>query len=91
MSYVYPIFVKEHENYFLVFVPDLKLYTEGKTLSDAILNAKEVIELDINARNEIGKEIPKPSDTDEALNKVKQDADEDFDYSDGKIIYVCCN
>ena len=41
MKSAYPVFIAEHNNDFLVFVPDFEIYTEGKSMTDAM--EKELI------------------------------------------------
>ena len=41
----YPVLIKECGNDFLVFVPDLEIYTEGDSFPDAIVMARDAIGL----------------------------------------------
>ena len=45
MKQVYPVFIAEYKKDFLVYVPDLEIYTEGKSMVDAIEMAREAIGL----------------------------------------------
>ncbi len=38
MKGIYPVLIKESGSDYLVFVPDLDLYTEGKDMQDAFIN-----------------------------------------------------
>ena len=45
MKKVYPIIIKQNGKDFLVFVPDMEIYTEGKDEFDAIVMARDAIGL----------------------------------------------
>ena len=64
-KYAYPaVFTKEDSGYF-VDIPDIKpCYTEGKTLEEAVINAKDVLESRIEFALERNEELPNPSDID---------------------------
>ena len=87
MKQVYPTFITEHEGSFLVYVPDMDIYTEGISLADAIEMARDAIGLKGMDFEDDGKELPLPSSQEEALKKAKGDADI-FDYSNGLLTYV---
>lgn len=87
MKQVYPTFIAEHEGDFLVFVPDMELYTEGKSLVDAIEMARDAIGLKGIDLEDDGKEIPVPSSPEMAIRKAKEEADI-FDYSTGMLTFV---
>ena len=84
----YPVLIKECANDFLVFVPDLEIYTEGDSFPDAIVMARDAIGLKLMDLEDDSIDIPEPSTTKEALDKARKDADEDFDYSDGVLTFV---
>jgi predicted RNase H-like HicB family nuclease len=42
---VYPTFIAEYESDFLVYVPDMDIYTEGKSMVEAIEMARDAIGL----------------------------------------------
>ena len=88
MKEAYPVFVKECGNDYLVYVPDMEIYTEGKSLVDAIEMARDAIGLKGLTIEDDKKEIPAPSTMETAYEKAKADADEDFDYSDGILTLV---
>ena len=88
MKNAYPTFIEKNNNDYLVFVPDMKIYTEGKSIADAIEMARDAIGLKgIDFEND-GDKFPEPSTPEQALIKAKEDADEDFDYSKGLLTYV---
>jgi len=64
-KYAYPaIFEKEESGYFVNF-PDIHpCYTEGKTLEEAVIMAKEVLESRIEIALERNEPLPLPSSTD---------------------------
>lgn len=84
----YPVFVKQAASDFLVYVPDLELYTEGSDLADAIVMARDAIGLKLLDFKDDKAGYPEASDPAAALQKAKEDADEEFDYSDGLLTYV---
>lgn len=84
----YPVFIKQNAGDHLVFVPDLEIYTEGTSFEDAIAMARDAIGLKGITYEDDGRELPERSDPVLALKKAKEDADEDFDYSDGILTYV---
>lgn len=87
MKQVYPTFiVKEKEDY-LVYVPDLEIYTEGKDFVDAIEMARDAIGLKGIDFEDDGKELPEPSTQEAAFDMAKETQDV-FDYSVGVLTYV---
>lgn len=88
MKEAYPVFVKECGNDYLIYVPDMEIYTEGKSLVDAIEMARDAIGLKGLTIEDDKKEISAPSTMETAYEKAKADADEDFDYSDGLLTLV---
>ena len=87
MKVVYPVFIAEHKNDYLVYVPDMDIYTEGKNLADAIEMARDAIGLKGIDLEDDKKELPTPSSHDEVMKKAKEDADV-FDYSKGILTLV---
>lgn len=87
MKQVYPTFIAEYEGSFLVYVPDMDIYTEGISLADAIEMARDAIGLKGIDLEDDGKELPVPSTQAEAMSKAKEDTDI-FDYSTGLLTYV---
>lgn len=72
---------------YLVFVPDFEIYTEGKSIVDAIEMARDAIGYKAMAFQDDGKELQKASSYDEAVAAAKADTDI-FDYSQGIITMV---
>jgi predicted RNase H-like HicB family nuclease len=64
-KFTYPaIFEKEENGYFVSF-PDISpCYTEGSTLEEAVIMAKDVLESRIEIALEKGESLPIPSDID---------------------------
>ena len=64
-KYAYPaVFVKEESGYFIRF-PDIQpCYTEGSTLEEAAIMAKDVLESRIEVALEQGETLPIPSNMD---------------------------
>lgn len=87
MKQVYPAFIAEYEGTFLVYVPDMDIYTEGTSFADAIEMARDAIGLKGIDLEDDGIELPFPSTQEESVNKAKEDT-EIFDYSTGLLTYV---
>lgn len=87
MKQVYPVLIAEYKKDFLVFVPDMEIYTEGKSMVDAIEMARDAIGLKGIDFEDDGKAIPLPSTREGAINRAKEDADI-FDYSTGILTLV---
>ena len=64
-KYAYPaIFVKEDNGYFVNF-PDIQpCYTDGSTLEEAVIMAKDVLESRIEVALQKGESLPSPSNID---------------------------
>ena len=64
-KYAYPaVFEKEETGYFVNF-PDIQpCYTEGATLEEAVIMAKDILESRLEVALERGEELPPPSDID---------------------------
>ncbi len=87
MKQVYPVLIVEYKKDFLVYVPDMEIYTEGKSMVDAIEMARDAIGLKGIDFEDDGKAIPLPSTREGAINRAKEDADI-FDYSTGILTLV---
>jgi predicted RNase H-like HicB family nuclease len=87
----YPTFIKENGKIFLVYVPDLDIYTEGKSLTDAIEMARGAIGLKGITLEDDGVDVPPPSSPEVALKKAQNEADDIFDYSTGLLTFVDVN
>lgn len=59
MKRVFPIIISKGDNFgFVVYVPDLDINTEGETLEDAIMMARDAIGAWGISAQDLGKEIP---------------------------------
>lgn len=87
MKQVYSVLIAEYKKDFLVYVPDMEIYTEGKSMVDAIEMARDAIGLKGIDLEDDEKTIPLPSNREEAIEKAKADADI-FDYSTGVLTLV---
>lgn len=67
----YPAFIREDEGMQLVYVPDFAIFTEGHDLVDAIEMARDAIGMTGKAYEEDGKELPEPSDYEEAITRAE--------------------
>lgn len=61
MKKVYPIVLSPANKGFVVYVPDLKINTEGNDLADAISMARDAIGLWGISEEDAGRTIPEPS------------------------------
>ena len=82
MVVLYPTFICKEEKFYVVFVPDLDSYTQGKTIEDAVMMARNLIGNDLLEREKDGIDIPKGSDYENALKIAKADT-EFIDFSKG--------
>lgn len=91
MKQVYPTFIvntnDDSEHPFLVCVPDMDIFTEGKDFADAIEMARDAIGLAGISMEDNKEKIPGPSEQSEAIKKVQQDT-EIVDFSKGILTYV---
>ena len=90
MKQVYPVFIAEYKKDFLVYVPDMDIYTEGKTMADAIEMARDAIGLKGIDYEDDAKTIPSSSSREDAIAKAKENRDI-FDYSTGILTLVDVN
>lgn len=88
MRDAYPVFIKQDGKDYLAYVPDLGIYTEGTSLPDAIEMGRDAIGLKVISMQDDKIEVPAPSNYSAALKLAKEDADEDFDFSDGTLTLV---
>lgn len=88
MKEAYPVLIKQCGKDYLVYVPDLELYTEGKSMAEAMEMARDAIGLKGVDYIKDSKPLPEPSNTTKVLQKAKEEADEEFDYSDGVLTLV---
>lgn len=83
MKEVYPIILTPEEQGYLVFIPDLKINTEGKDLADSIYMARDAIGIWGISEQDLGREIPPSS----CLEKIPHKENEivtlvDIDFSE---------
>ncbi len=90
MIKAYPTFIAKAGEDYLVYVPDMDIYTEGNSVENAIEMARDAIGLKGIAIEDEHLPIPDPKGYDEAIKKAKQDT-EDFDYSQGILTMVDVN
>lgn len=83
----YPAFIREDGGMQLVYVPDFAIFTEGHDLVDAIEMARDAIGMTGKTYEEDGKELPEPSDYEEAIKKAEL-IKSDFDYTKGYLTLV---
>lgn len=88
MKTVYPAFIKADGEMYLVFVPDLEIYTQGHDFYEAIEMARDAIGLKIVTMEDAKQPVPASSDYATAIAKAVEDADEDFDFSDGSLTLI---
>ena len=84
----YPTFIEKNNEDYLVFVPDMNIYTEGNSLTNAIEMARDAIGLKGITMEDDGLALPEPSSSEQAIAKAREDAEEIFDYSTGLLTYV---
>ena len=84
----YPVLIKQDGKDFLVYVPDLDTYTEGSDLPNAIYMARDAIGTKWMDAADEKTDFPVPSTREEAIAKAREDANEDFDFSDGILTFV---
>ncbi len=82
MVVLYPTFICKDGKDYLVYVPDLDSNTEGKSMEDAVIMARDLIGNEILERERLGLEVAKPSNYENALKIAKSDTDI-IDFSKG--------
>lgn len=87
MKQVYPTFIAQYKDDYLVYVPDMDIYTEGKSMSEAIDMARDAIGLKGIDLEDDRKELPISSNYEDAFKKAKEDI-EIFDYTTGVLTLV---
>ena len=89
MRVVYPTLIEKSEDMYLVFVPDLMIYTEGKDLGNAIEMARDAISLKCLNLEDNKISIPEPSSYSKAIEIAKEvHHGESFNYTDGIVTVV---
>ena len=83
MKKVYPILISENNGTYLVYVPDMDIYTEGHDMADAVSMARDAIGFKGIALEDEQVELPEPSDYSHAVTLAKKNADIfDFELTD---------
>lgn len=85
MKKAYPTFIARSGDEHLVYVPDMEIFTEGKSLVDAIEMARDAIGLKGISMEDLGQDIPEASELGDAAAKANTDI---FDYSAGTATLV---
>ena len=84
MKQVYPVFIvnmnDESEHSFLACVPDMDIVTEGDSLADAIEMTRDAIGVTGISMEDHGEKIPVPSSAESAVEKVKKDLKNKFEW-----------
>lgn len=84
MKEAYPVYIAKYDKDFLVYVPDLDIYTEGSSPADAIAMARDAICGKAVALEAEQVCLPAASDYEMAREKTIRSADdEQFQYSKG--------
>ena len=84
MRVAYPALIEKYEEMYLVYVPDLETYTQGESLEDAIVMAREAISMKCITEEDNGISLPRASSYQMAVEKAKTAANgEGFDYTGG--------
>lgn len=88
MKKAYPVLIKKNADDYLVYIPDMDIYTEAKTFPDAIEMSRDAIGLKGIDYEDENTCLPEPSRYDDAIAKAVAEADNLFNYSDGILTYV---
>lgn len=92
MKQVYPTFILNTDDSsphpFLVYVPDMEIFTEGDSFADAIEMARDAIGLAGISMEDSNENLPVPSNQTTAIEKVKQQDTEIIDFLNGILTYV---
>lgn len=87
MKLAYPTFIAQHQDVYLVYIPDMEIYTEGDSMTDAIEMARDAIGLKGIDFEDSAVGLPKASDYEHAIEKAKKNSDI-FDYTAGILTMV---
>ena len=82
MKKAYPITIKKEKDFFVVFIPDFNLNTQGDTIADTIGMARDAIGMAGCYRQDEGKAIPEasnPKDIEADAKEIITLVDIDFD------------
>ena len=64
MKESYPVIIRKGEHFFVPYVPDFDISTQGKTITDAIEMARDAIAMIGLCYEDQGRELPVPSPMD---------------------------
>ena len=83
MKNVYPIVISPGDSFYVVYIPDFDINTQGETLSEAIDMARDAIGITGITWQDMGMDLPEAS----ASNKVPKEQDDivtlvDVDFAD---------
>lgn len=87
MKLAYPTFIAQHQDVYLVYIPDMEIYTEGVSVTDAIEMARDAIGLKGIDLEDSEAGLPKASDYEHAIEIAKKNSDL-FDYTTGILTMV---
>jgi len=87
MKQAYPTFIVRYGKDYLVYVPDMDIYTEGKSVAGAIEMARDAIGLKGIDFEDDRKPVPEASSYENAILLAKKDT-EDIDYTEGMLTLV---
>ena len=88
MKLAYPTFIKRDGKDYLVYIPDMEIFTEGRDFCDAIEMARDAIGLKALDYEDRKADYPAASDPEKAKALAKAASDEDFDFSEGTMTFV---
>lgn len=87
MKLTYPVFIAKNKEDYLIYVPDMDLYTEGSSMAEAMEMARDAIGLKGIDMEDDGISLPPPSDYERAA-QIAGEGTEDFDYTSGILTLV---
>ena len=62
MKKAFPVVITPSGEYYVAYIPDLQINTEGESIADTIAMAREAIGLWGLSQEDVGNKIPEPSD-----------------------------
>ena len=72
LQYVYPaVFISQEDGSYTAFIPDLNLSTDGDTIEEAYLFAKDYLMVYFKYANKLDEDIPMPTKFETVLEKNK--------------------
>ncbi len=71
-QFLYPsIFIRDEDGSYQVIFPDLNIYTDGQNLSEAYINAKNLLKVYFTYATKYEVDYPKPTKLENILPKCK--------------------